>query len=56
MSTDLIFAHLITNHNIEAQVAGRGQRLGRMCQLNIHYMLYEDEFNNHINSGKMSLI
>ena len=55
-STDLIFAHLITDNNIEAQVAGRGQRLGRVCQLNIHYMLYEDEFNNHINSGKMSLL
>ncbi len=42
-STDLIFTHKIDNINIEAQVAGRGQRIGRVSSLNIWYLLYENE-------------
>lgn len=44
-ATDLIFMHKILNKNIETQVIGRGQRLGRVSKLNVHYLLYENEYN-----------
>lgn len=44
--TDLIFAHRILDKNVETQVIGRGQRLGRINQLKVHYMLYENEYAN----------
>jgi hypothetical protein len=56
VATDLIFAHHIKDRNIESQVAGRGQRLGRQSQLNIHYMLYDNEYNELINTNVMRLI
>ena len=43
--TDLIFAHKILDTNIETQVIGRGQRLGRTSQLKVHYMFYQNEYN-----------
>ncbi len=43
MATDVIFFHKIKDKNIEGQVAGRAQRIGRTCDLNIHYLLYENE-------------
>ncbi len=42
-ATDIIFYHKINNHAIESQVAGRGQRIGRVDSLNIHFLLYENE-------------
>lgn len=41
--TDLVFFHKIFDDNIEAQVAGRGQRIGRTCNLAIHYLTYTNE-------------
>lgn len=43
--TDLIFVHKILDKNIETQVIGRGQRLGRKNTLRIHYMFYENEYD-----------
>lgn len=43
-STDLIFAHKILDPNIETQVIGRGQRLGRKSTLKVHYLVYENEY------------
>lgn len=42
-ATDLVFMHKITSVEVEAQVAGRAQRVGRKCNLNIHYLLYRNE-------------
>ena len=42
-ATDLIFFHKIINDNIESQVAGRAQRIGRTSNLNIHFLLYTNE-------------
>lgn len=44
-ATDLIFAHKILDKNVEAQVAGRIQRMGRLTQARIHFMFYRNEFN-----------
>lgn len=44
-ATDLIFAHKIIDKNVETQVIGRGQRLGRINQLRVHFMFYENEYN-----------
>ncbi len=41
--TDLVYFHKITDQNIESQVAGRGQRIGRQYDLNIHYLAYKNE-------------
>ena len=43
--TDLVFAHKILDSNIETQVVGRGQRLGRTSQLKVHYMFYQNEYD-----------
>jgi hypothetical protein len=42
-ATDMVFFHKIIDKNIESQVAGRGQRIGRTSNLNIHYLLYVNE-------------
>ena len=41
--TDLIFVHKIRNKHIEAQIIGRGQRIGRKKQLVVHPLLYYGE-------------
>lgn len=41
--TDMVFFHKIIDANIEGQVAGRGQRIGRTCNLHIHSLLYNNE-------------
>lgn len=41
--TDLVFFHKISDPNIEAQVAGRIQRIGRTHNANIHYITYQNE-------------
>ena len=56
MCTDLVFIHVIHDKNIESQVAGRGQRLGRTSTLNIRYLLYENEYRTLINSNQMRLL
>ncbi len=52
-STDLIFTHKINDINIEAQVAGRGQRIGRVGSLNIWYLLYENECETLVSTHGM---
>lgn len=44
-ATDLIFAHKIIDANVETQVIGRGQRLGRKNQLKVHFMFYQNEYD-----------
>jgi len=48
-ATDLIFAHKIIDSNIETQVIGRGQRLGRTSGLKVHFIMYQNEFDWMIN-------
>ena len=42
MTTDIIIYHKM-DHELEQQIIGRGQRLGRTSTLNIHYLYYEHE-------------
>lgn len=42
-ATDLVYYHRICDDNIHAQVAGRIQRIGRVCSGNIHRIMYENE-------------
>ena len=42
-ATDLVFFHKILDTNIEEQVCGRAQRIGRVCNLGLHYLLYNNE-------------
>ncbi len=42
-ATDLVYFHKILNKHLEAQVAGRGQRIGRKYNLRIHYLSYKNE-------------
>ncbi len=42
-ATDLVFMHKIVDINIESQVAGRIQRIGRDCNARIHYLCYKNE-------------
>jgi SNF2 family DNA or RNA helicase len=44
-ATDLVFYHKITNENVEAQVAGRIQRIGRKFNARIHHIWYRNERN-----------
>lgn len=44
-STDLVFFHKIINENIEGQVAGRIQRIGRTVNAHIHYLCFNNERN-----------
>jgi hypothetical protein len=49
-ATDLIFLHRMENVELECQVIGRGQRMGRNSPLNIWYMLFENELDKLVNS------
>jgi hypothetical protein len=42
-ATDLVFMHKIIDRNIEAQIIGRIQRLGRQYKAYVHYILYNEE-------------
>ena len=53
MCSDLVFTHLIQNNNIESQVAGRGQRLGRESPLKIRYLLYENEYESLVSARRI---
>ena len=48
MTTDIIIYHKMS-HDLENQVIGRGQRLGRTGALNVHYLYYENENNENNN-------
>ena len=39
----LIYFHKILDHNVETQIAGRGQRIGRKSTLKIGYLLHQNE-------------
>jgi SNF2 family DNA or RNA helicase len=41
--TDLILFHKTYNESIEGQLIGRAQRIGRTSNLNVHYLLYNNE-------------
>jgi SNF2 family DNA or RNA helicase len=41
--SDIVFYHKIQDVNISSQVVGRGQRLGRTCNLRLHYLCYKNE-------------
>lgn len=55
-ATDLVFAHRITDANMESQVAGRGQRIGRTSRLNIHYVMYENEYTSFMSTRRVANI
>lgn len=42
-ATNLVFMHKIMDRNIESQIIGRIQRLGRVYKAHVHYILYDDE-------------
>lgn len=42
-ATDVVYMHEIIDKNIEGQVLGRAHRIGRTCNLNVHYLLYDNE-------------
>lgn len=42
MTTDIVLYHRMSQ-DLEKQVVGRGQRLGRTSTLNVHYLCYENE-------------
>jgi hypothetical protein len=44
-ATNLVFMHKIIDKNIESQIIGRIQRLGRVYKAHIHYILYKEEFS-----------
>jgi len=46
MTTDIIIYHKM-KLNIERQLIGRAQRIGRNTQLNIHYLCYENELSSN---------
>lgn len=45
MVTDIIIYHKL-NEEIEANVISRGQRLGRVKPLNVHYLYYDNELDD----------
>lgn len=48
MATDIIIYHEL-NSDLEKQVIGRAQRMGRYESLNVYYLLHEYENNNIVN-------
>ena len=42
-ATDIVVTHRLNDNNIQGQILGRGQRLGRTENLRIHYLLYNNE-------------
>jgi hypothetical protein len=41
--TQIVYYRKMSSSQIEAQIAGRGQRVGRTCTLEIIYIMYESE-------------
>jgi hypothetical protein len=54
-SSDIIFVHKM-NIDMEKQVIGRAQRIGRKSKLNIIYLLYENESEVNIKKKKFDFI
>jgi hypothetical protein len=54
MATDVIMYHKF-NKELEEQVIGRAQRLGRDTSLNIHYLLYDNEMAGDVNNYTSNL-
>lgn len=42
-ATDIVFFHKLNNTHIEAQLIGRAQRIGRVSNLKIYFLLYTTE-------------
>ncbi len=42
-STDIVLFHELIDKNITGQVVGRGQRIGRTCNLHLHSLRYNNE-------------
>ncbi|AMN83517.1 putative helicase [Faustovirus] len=42
-ATDIVFMHKIIDHSVEAQVAGRVQRIGKTYNTNMHWIIYDTE-------------
>lgn len=51
MATDIIMYHRFTRE-LEEQIIGRAQRLGRSNQLNVYYLLHDNENNNMEDNNK----
>jgi hypothetical protein len=45
MTTDLVIYHRFTRE-MEEQIIGRAQRLGRTCPLNVYYLIHDNESSN----------
>ncbi len=45
-TTDLVFTHKVIETAIESQIIGRAVRVGRITNLNVHYVLYHNEFGH----------
>jgi SNF2 family DNA or RNA helicase len=43
IATDVIYVHKIFDSNIEGQISGRAQRIGRTSSLRVHFLTYENE-------------
>ena len=52
MATDVIMYHRF-NKELEEQVIGRAQRLGRTERLNVYYLLHDNEVNTNNNDNAM---
>lgn len=53
MATDIVIYHQLSLE-LETQVIGRAQRLGRDTELNVYYLLHEHE-ENHVTNPTLSL-
>lgn len=54
-ATTVVFFHKLINRHIESQVVGRAQRIGRECNLEIYYLLYNNEANTVGNNKDISI-
>ena len=50
--TDEVYIFHRMSVDLEYQVIGRAQRMGRTSALNIHYMCYENEYPENFNQEK----
>lgn len=55
-TTDIVYFHKVLDRSVESQVAGRGHRIGRVNNLSIHYLLYENELTMMKNTGQIKIL